>query len=462
MSVPQSRQSAASSRDPDPWEVLQRGNNALGKTLAANHARPFAHNWGDVSIREARGLYLKAVTRGTLVTVVAILAILSIYWGAFWKVEEHIHNFHVAVVDLDQADVGRAVIAALASPNVTGSSKQLSYHVAPSGQFGSEEDVNKFVLDEHVWAAVVVSSGATARLNAALSTADGTYNASLTITALIVEARNENAVPVYIQPALERALQQFSVQYAAQRAPLVARAANLQAILTTTPGLVTLPASYTVRNLRPFDVPVAAAVDFVGLIYLLIISFLLALLNFNARVQSRLNTLLKLRQLIVLRLAAPLAMYFFVSWVYSFISLAFQVPFSRYYGRAGFVIYWAMSFVGMSALGLAIEALVTVLTPRFIPYFLILWIISNVSVAFYPIELLPGVYKYGYASPFYNVSLTVRALLFGTRNYIGLNFGVMFAWVSISCAMLPLLTAYVRNGEKREFRKKLQGYGKEL
>jgi len=71
-----------------------------------------------------------------------------------------------------------------------------------------------------------------------------------------------------------------------------------------------------------------------------------------------------------------------MSWIYSFVSLAFQVPFSRYYGDGGFVLYWISSFLGMSALGLAVEALITLLTPRFIPYFLLLWIITNVSVAF--------------------------------------------------------------------------------
>ena len=80
--------------------------------------------------------------------------------------------------------------------------------------------------------------------------------------------------------------------------------------------------------------------------------------------------------------------------------------------------------------------MITILTPRFLPFFLLLWIIgapsyntcnghqltrvsispANVSVSVFPSQLLPSIYRYGYAMPFYNVQQTVRAVVFGTRN----------------------------------------------
>lgn len=79
--------------------------------------------------------------------------------------------------------------------------------------------------------------------------------------------------------------------------------------------------------------------------------------------------------------------------------------------------------------------MVTILTVRFIPFFLVVWIIcerlpymvyvcplteiwppANVSVVFFPVEILPSIYRYGYAMPFYNVSRAVRTILFRTRN----------------------------------------------
>lgn len=97
--------------------------------------------------------------------------------------------------------------------------------------------------------------------------------------------------------------------------------------------------------------------------------------------------------------------------------------------------------------GLPLEALITLLTPAFTPYFLILWLIcgyplfsksvallmspflANVTVCFFPIEILPPIYRYGYSMPFYNVSRTVRAILFSTRNQ-GWVFGLIHrGWI---------------------------------
>lgn len=47
------------------------------------------------------------------------------------------------------------------------------------------------------------------------------------------------------------------------------------------------------------------------------------------------------------------------------------------FGHSGFVIYWMLSWMGMCALGLAVEAMLTFLTVRFIPIFLVLWIICE-------------------------------------------------------------------------------------
>ena len=38
------------------------------------------------------------------------------------------------------------------------------------------------------------------------------------------------------------------------------------------------------------------------------------------------------------------------------------------------------------------------------------------SVSFLPIEVLPAIFRYGYATPFYNVSRAVKTIVFDTRN----------------------------------------------
>ncbi|KAG5641495.1 hypothetical protein DXG03_005092 [Asterophora parasitica] len=145
-----------------------------------------------------------------------------------------------------------------------------------------------------------------------------------------------------------------------------------------------------------------------------------------------------------MRYASSLGFYFIISLFFSLLSVAFQLSFSLRFGRGGFVIYWMLNWAGMSAVGLALESLVTLLTTRFIPFFLLSWIIVNVSVTQNPIEIIPVVYRYGYAAPFYNISHGVRTIIFGTKNQVGQNFGVLFAWIAISCISLALIQWYVR------------------
>ncbi|KAF8917202.1 hypothetical protein CPB85DRAFT_1431477 [Mucidula mucida] len=70
--------------------------------------------------------------------------------------------------------------------------------------------------------------------------------------------------------------------------------------------------------------------------------------------------------------------------------------------------------------------MITLLTPRFLPIFMNLWTIANVSISFMPLEVIPHLHRYGYAIPFDNVpcavcpeSLRWDEVLPGTRNVEG-------------------------------------------
>ncbi len=163
----------------------------------------------------------------------------------------------------------------------------------------------------------------------------------------------------------------------------------------------------------------ASAITFVGLIYILVLCFVIVQIGAGARFLSGLEGKLSTPSLIRVRLYSVIGLYFFISLFYTSLSAAFQVDFGRKYGNAGFVILWMLNFVAMCAVGLAMESMITIMTPRFIPFFVIFWVIVNVAVCFMPIEVLPRVYHYGYASPFYHVSCAVRSIIFRTKNTCG-------------------------------------------
>ncbi|TFK54205.1 hypothetical protein OE88DRAFT_1732894 [Heliocybe sulcata] len=411
----------------------------------------------DPDTTKARQTYLKVCVLAVVLVSLTIWAVLPMFWGSEWKPETAIHNLNGWIIDFDGGEIGSYVSQNIYS--LSGPKEQISWHMMPASNFpNGPSDVPQHILQEDAWVIVSINPGATNALNSAAESADASYNGSYAVTMYASEARNENSYRLIMMPMMDMTLRNISSYFATRYATQLAGSGiNLVNLLTNAPQVVTSPISYTTDNVRPFDVEVASAVDFVGLIYLLILAFITVLMNFTARVMvSGLDRRLRLSSLIKLRLAVPPSLYFPISLNYALVSLAFQVPFNRQFGRGGFVIFWMLAWVGMTALGLAVEALVTILTPKFIPFFLVLWLIANVSVSFYPIELLPTIFRYGYAAPFYNVSRAVRTLVFRTRNQVGLNFGVLFAWIAISCITIPLFQWFMRRKAVMEYRKQQQ------
>ncbi|KAF8972086.1 hypothetical protein BDZ97DRAFT_1011209 [Flammula alnicola] len=402
------------------------------------------HQRGDPEVHRARMIYLKAYISGLIMVILTIFAVFSIYWGSLWKVPAH--PLVGWIVDFDGGEVGKNVTQDLTRFQT----RFIEWEVIPSSHFvNGTADVIQAVKDDKTWVAITINEGATSRLEAAISTPDASYNGSNAITAYGAEARNENAYRDFIRPVAQTSLDAVKLQFAIQLAFQLSSSVNLSPLLSTSPQTVVNPISYTIDNLIPFDQPVASAVVFVGLIYLLILSFFIVMVAYGARKASGINKMLRLRSLIIVRLISSCFGYFFLSFFYSLLNLAFELDLTRKYGHWGFVIFWMLNWIGMLSVGLALESLITVLHAKFIPFFMILWIIVNVSVCVFPISILPWFYHYGYAAPFYNISNSIRSIAFGTRNTLGLNFGVLFAWVAISFMTLPAIQWLVRRKEVR-------------
>lgn len=86
------------------------------------------------------------------------------------------------------------VVQAVAK-NMTGPKDAITWSVMPGSNFhNGPADVAQAVVNERCWVAIVVNPQATAKLNAAVSTVNASYNGSLAVTIYAIEARNENAL----------------------------------------------------------------------------------------------------------------------------------------------------------------------------------------------------------------------------------------------------------------------------
>jgi hypothetical protein len=83
---------------------------------------------------------------------------LSIYWGATWRVPEYTSNLNGYVVDLDGGPVGDAVKTAF--QQASGTPTQLTWQFPPTSQFpngvyGPKDTVEDAIVHERAWLAVV-------------------------------------------------------------------------------------------------------------------------------------------------------------------------------------------------------------------------------------------------------------------------------------------------------------------
>jgi len=122
----------------------------------------------------------------------------------------------------------------------------------------------------------------------------------------------------------------------------------------------------------------------------------------------------------------------------------------------------ANNFAGMIALGLACENVAMIVGQPWTGLWLIFWVITNVSTAFYDIELgtaigrnckriifantiaAPGFYHFGYAWPLHYVVEGSRQILFNLHSRIGLDFGVLIAWGAVNTLLFPFACYFMR------------------
>ncbi|XP_006462285.1 hypothetical protein AGABI2DRAFT_119143 [Agaricus bisporus var. bisporus H97] len=415
----------------------------------------------NADVRGARNLYAKILVGGIFMIIIIIFTIFPILYGAFYKTPAR--NLDGWVVDYDDGLIGQSVIAGLMASN---QASKISWAVVSKDRFrGGPNEVSNAVSEHKTWIAVTINSGASTRLTTALENPDPTYDGSQAISIFASEARNENAFRALLLPSVQNTLMVISDRFALQQAQAIANSSVLPQLMTTAPRTVLLPISFQLFNIHPFNQPLASVVVTVGLIFVLILSFFVVMIQHGARETTNIPNLLNLRSLVILRLTSSFFAYFFVSLFLSLLSLAFQLDFTKKFGHAGFFIYWMLILCGMCAMGLALESMLTLLTLKLIPFFLLLWLMLNVSVSNFPIEILPIFYRFGYALPFYHISKAVRTIVFGTKNQIGFDFAVLLIWTVISCISLTLFQFVVRrreviNARRKEAQDEMQEAGK--
>ncbi|KUJ08907.1 uncharacterized protein LY89DRAFT_599245 [Mollisia scopiformis] len=323
----------------------------------------------------------------------------------------------------------------------------LGYVSEPGSKYNfSNEQARNALKQEEFWIGIVIQANATTAMNYAYNEGNTSYDPTGSVHVIYEEGRNALAIDELAYPAMLTFMNSFVLQFAKekQNSLLTANAGNAAALERQAQSPI--PIGFSVYNTAPYVPSTAEAATEIGTIYLIIISFL-SVLMFNALNEAMMGKI-SLLHYYIYRLSLYPILYFFLSLLYLALSCAWQIRFDRFYGASGYVIYWMLSWVSMMAFGLAVENVNNVLGPPFTPVFFVFWVITNVATGFYPVELLSNFYLWGLAWPLRHNLIGSKAILFGTKNLLGLNFGVIIAWVAVSIALQPF-TIWVQMRKKK-------------
>jgi len=422
-----------------------------------------------------------------LILIVAVMGILSLYWGVLFHAEDRLRNFVVYVVDFDgqvapynsgaagTPFVGETMVNT-ALQLVNGPSSSLGYTVLNPAEFGYDPiAVRQAVYDWKCWAAVVIYPNATALLRAAVSEGNSSYSPSGSVQYVYQTARQETATYNYIRPQLDVLTMQFGKEFGRQWSEQImndqslSRQAMANAPAAVNPGITPLQI-----DLRPFQPATATASVSIGLIYLIITSFFsfsFFLPIHMKYIQPQGHPPLHFWQFVIWRWVATIVSYFFVSLGYSLVSLAMQIPFwkppassvevafnATAYGLGSFPVWWMVNFLGMIALGFASENVAMVVGQPWAALWLIFWVITNVTTSFYAFEIIPTFYTFGYAWPLHQIVEASRHILFDLKSDMGKNIGILVAWGVVNTALFPICCYIMRwkteHGQRKEEKEK--------
>lgn len=411
---------------------------------------------------ERRGLLIKFLliylTMGVLV-----LSIFSIYWGSMYKRNDRLVNLKMLVVveDTETIDgvepfLGRSIAEVVKVPkiarmggwkvfNTTEFAKEAAKH---NNENNFEAEVTRLIHQQDYWGSIYIKANATYNLYNAIKNGDTSYNVSEnTVVSIYETGRDFVNVPSFIVSTLRIVNEAWQNQFVGQVKTNISDlllqdssfnyGANNLEVLTT-------PLSFVFRDLTTYTNSVIIAPSQVGLIYMIIVTFF-GFNFFSDTHQQVARFNLKKHHFLLYRILSSVISWFVLSLFFSLVSLAMQISFTQTFGRSGFLVYWMTAFLTMWAVGAMNELMAMIfimIYPPLLGFWMLFWVIINISPTFTPIALTAKFFRYGYGLPIHNSYEATKVIFFNTtKRRLGLNYGILVAWVVLATLLLIPVTA---------------------
>lgn len=422
---------------------------SVGKTLRI---------WDDTA---DKGFFAQMMVgfKNYFILIVAMLLLLSIYWGSYYKRPDRYNTVHYPVYIADEGVPEENI------PNVIGQIVEYFFtNVSTLDQIGSfdiqnmteftelaashnitvEEEVYRQVYHEKAYAAIVVHRNAT-RLYFENLQGEGSLPKDTLMEIVLETGRDYNTMVTLVLPLMQNVNKVFR-RYISQTSLWTILTENLDdeqltGLIAQSPDLLTSIPTFRIYDMRPIPAVIYQAPLVLGVLYLCVFAFFQFLFTvpLNAKVAMRIKGF----KFIIYKFFTSQIAYIVISLSYVLLNTAFGMAYDKTFGNSGFLVIWMFGYLVMAALGSVIEVLVLLVVPErihLVGLILVGTIVLNLAPTLAGLAFSPKFYKYGYAMPVYQAYKLMHIAYFNTwKGHIGRHIGVLCAWIVLANTILPFV-----------------------
>ncbi|ODV85384.1 hypothetical protein CANARDRAFT_187595, partial [[Candida] arabinofermentans NRRL YB-2248] len=388
-----------------------------------------------------------------------LVGIFSLYWGSLYQRESRMTNMHVLILlddpntytNLEIDDyISNTLKSAIEYPTVAASAGWTTepYTSYTTNVTDLDRLIEHDVYHQKIWAIIKVTPNATLNyFNALQSNTTSELDLNSLIEIVYETGREYVGISSYLSKSFTRLQTQFQqLQSKYITIPLTSKLTRDQ----ITDGLEILgqPIQFTLTDLtsKKLIKAIVTAPQQFGLVYLHVLSLmqLTFFQPFHAKVALKLND----NHFMIYRIVSSQITYLVIGLSYTLVQLAFSIDiYTAYPAKVGFLVFWLVTYLMLSALG-GINENVVLLIQCFFPHLNSMWMffymVANVAPIYYPMVLSPQFYRYVYALPIKNGFEIYKMLLFNTWKLASLprNLVLLLFWAIATHAILPTTIRY--------------------
>ncbi|KAF4975478.1 hypothetical protein FZEAL_7741 [Fusarium zealandicum] len=367
-------------------------------------------------------LYIIPIIMTALLLQLLFLGNMSYLFGSLFKSNFRMHNLKILAVDYDGGDIGRALSTASSTLQ---SDEFPTVEFGSSSQYPTPQSLRQAVCKHGYWAAVYTHPGASDRL---LATIEGDNTTAYNTSEALTYIYNSAYYPAVFS-SLRGNLQALG-NVASKVYPLASQDA-MQAVDMKNPASVSAfvnPFEPAVWDIMPTNQGTRVLLNTVSMVMPILMQFFFLMGVNGITGGAKVLATQSKRDVYTFRLAA--------GKIYTFISAlgmtgyfwAFRESWDVTAGQ--FFETWMCLWFYMDINHLILDTFLETIIPiHFFSFFLLTWILSNVTTTIYPFELSAGFYHWGWALPSHNVWLLLVGIWTnGCRSSLHVTLPILFSW----------------------------------